>query len=30
MLFLTPYDWLIFSGLAINALAFWLMFHCPA
>jgi hypothetical protein len=30
MLFLTPYDWLIISGLSINAIAFWLMFHGPA
>jgi hypothetical protein len=23
---LTPYDWLVLSGLAVNGVAFWLMF----
>ncbi len=26
MIWLTPYDWLVFGGLAINCLAFCLMF----
>jgi hypothetical protein len=26
VIWLTPYDWLVFGGLAINCLAFFLMF----